>query len=106
MALFLFTKALLSGEPIQVFNHGHMFEISLTSTTSSKACACWISHSQTRFDTANLVGHQLGTTSVFNIGNSSPTPLIDYIEALEQALGVKAQMQMKPIQPGDASHVG
>jgi UDP-glucuronate 4-epimerase len=38
---------------------------------------------------------------VFNIGNSNPTPLLDYIEALENALGMKATKQFMPMQPGD-----
>ena len=38
---------------------------------------------------------------VFNVGNHSPVPLLDYIAALERALGRKAQLEMKPMQPGD-----
>ena len=38
---------------------------------------------------------------MFNIGNSNPTQLLDYIEAIEQALGIKAEKQFLPMQPGD-----
>ena len=89
MALFLFTKALLAGEPIQVFNHGHMVRDftyiddiieSLLRLLDKPAVA------KPEFDTANPdPATSWAPHRVFNIGNSSPTPLIDYIEALEQA---------------------
>ena len=86
-------------EPIQVFNHGHMVEISPIDDIA-KAVAP-LDCTRNRNSTPLILIDLLGTHRVFNVGNSSPTPLIDYIEALEKALGVKAQMQMKPIQPGD-----
>ena len=43
----------------------------------------------------------VGRYRVFNIGNSNPTPLMEYIHALEQALGITAEKQMMPMQPGD-----
>ena len=105
MALFLFTRAILAGEPIQVFNHGQMVRDftyiddiieSIMRLLEKPAVA------DPAFDTANpdsatsWAPHQ-----VFNIGNSNPTPLMHYIQALEQALGVTAVKQMKPMQPGD-----
>ena len=105
MALFLFTKAMLAGEPINVFNHGHMIRDftyiddiieSLMRLLDKPAVA------DLEFDTANPdPAASWAPHRVFNIGNSLPTPLIHYIEALEKALGVKAKMVMKPMQLGD-----
>jgi UDP-glucuronate 4-epimerase len=105
MALFLFTKAMLEGRPIQVFNNGRMVRDftyvddiieSLIRVLDKPALP------DPRFDPA----HPDPATSwaphrVFNIGNSNPTPLMDYIEAIELALGMTAQKQFLPMQPGD-----
>ena len=105
MALFLFTRAMLEGRPIQVFNRGQMVRDftyvddiieSLVRLLDKPAAA------DPGFDTAapnpatSWAPHR-----VFNIGNSSPTPLMDYIEAVEQALGVTAEKEFLPMQPGD-----
>jgi UDP-glucuronate 4-epimerase len=105
MALFLFTRAMLEGRPIQVFNLGQMVRDftyvddiieSLVRLLDKPAAA------DPAFDTAapnpatSWAPHR-----VFNIGNSSPTPLMDYIEAVEQALGVTAEKEFLPMQPGD-----
>ena len=105
MALFLFTKAMLAGEPIQVFNKGQMVRDftyiddiieSLMRLLDKPALP------DPAFDSANpnpatsWAPHRL-----FNIGNSQPTPLMVYIEAVEQALGVIAEKHFLPIQPGD-----
>ena len=105
MALFLFTKAMLEGRPIQVFNRGQMTRDftyiddiieSLVRLLDKPASA------NRRFDTANPdPGTSWAPHRVFNIGNSSPTPLMDYIEALENALGIKAEIEFLPLQPGD-----
>jgi UDP-glucuronate 4-epimerase len=105
MALFLFTRAMLAGEPIQVFNHGRMVRDftyvadiieSLVRVLDKPATA------DPAFDPAapdpatSWAPHR-----VFNIGNSNPTPLMDYIEALEQALGIQAEKRFLPLQAGD-----
>jgi UDP-glucuronate 4-epimerase len=105
MALFLFTKAILAGEPIQVFNHGQMVRDftfvddiveSLIRVLDKPATA------DPCFDPAQPdPATSWSSHRVFNIGNSNPTPLLDYIEAIEQALGIKAEKQFLPIQPGD-----
>ena len=105
MALFLFTKAMLAGEAIQVFNNGKMVRDftyvddiieSLTRVLDKPAAP------DPAFDT----GQPDSATSwaphrVFNIGNSNPTPLMDYIEAVETSLGLKAPKEFVPMQPGD-----
>jgi UDP-glucuronate 4-epimerase len=105
MALFLFTKAMLAGRPIDVFNNGQMLRgftyiddivegvIRVTDKPATPAAA---------FDAA----HPDPATSdapyrVFNIGNSQPVPLMAYIAALEKATGITARKNFLPMQPGD-----
>jgi UDP-glucuronate 4-epimerase len=105
MALFLFTKAMLAGEPIQVFNNGQMVRDftyvddiieSLVRLLEKPAAA------DPRFDpTKPNPATSWAPHRVFNIGNSNPTPLMDYIEAVENALGITASKQFLPMQPGD-----
>jgi UDP-glucuronate 4-epimerase len=105
MALFLFTKAILGGRPIEVFNHGNMVRdftyvddivegvIRVMDRTAEPDAA---------FDPAQPdPGTSNAPYRVFNIGNSQPIPLNDYIEAIEQALGRKAERNYLPMQPGD-----
>jgi UDP-glucuronate 4-epimerase len=105
MALFLFTKAILAGEPIDVFNHGNMVRDftfiddiveGLVRVADKPATPSSI------FDSANPdPATSNAPYRVFNIGNNRPTQLMDYIEALEVALGVKAIKNYLPMQPGD-----
>lgn len=105
MALFLFTKAILAGQPIDVFNHGKMVRdftyiddiVEGVVKVVDKPAA-----PEPSFDAANP---DPATASapyrVFNIGNNQPTPLMDYINALESALGIEAKKNYLPMQPGD-----
>jgi UDP-glucuronate 4-epimerase len=105
MALFLFTRAMLEGRPIQVFNEGRMVRDftyiddiieSLIRVLDKPATP------DSSFDPANPdPASSWAPHRVFNIGNSNPTPLLEYIEAIEQALGVTATKQLLPMQPGD-----
>ena len=105
MALFLFTKAMLEGKPIQVFNNGQMVRDftyiddiieSLMRLLEKPATADQGFDSQAPNPSTSWAPHR-----VFNIGNSNPTPLMEYIEAVEQALGVTAEKVFLPMQPGD-----
>ena len=105
MALFLFTKAILAGEPIQVFNNGQMVRDftfiddiveSLMRLIEKPATADLSFNSQSPNPSTSWAPHR-----VFNIGNSNPTPLMEYISALEQSLGLTAKKVLLPIQPGD-----
>ncbi|AVJ17942.1 NAD-dependent epimerase [Serratia rhizosphaerae] len=105
MALFKFTKAILAGESIDVYNHGEMHRDFTYIDDIAEAIvrlqdiipqpnAEW-SVEQGSPATSSAPYH------VYNIGNSSPVKLMEYISALENALGVTAHKNMLPMQPGD-----
>ena len=105
MALFLFTKAILAGKPIDVFNHGKMVRdftfvddiVEGVIRVLDKPAA-----PSPAFDAANPDPSTSNAPyRVFNIGNNQPTPLMDYIEALELAIGKTAEKNYLPMQPGD-----
>jgi len=105
MALFLFTRAILSNEPINVFNQGKMIRDftfiddiieSLIRVINKPAMP------DPEFNTSNPnPANSWAPYRVFNIGNSNPTKLMEYIEAIEEALDIKAKKLFLPIQPGD-----
>ncbi len=105
MALFLFTRAILAGEPIKVFNHGHhkrsftyiddiVEGVVRTLDKPATANSDWTG--DTPDPASSSAPHRL-----FNIGNEQPVELLRYIEVLEKCLGRKARMDMMPLQPGD-----
>ena len=105
MALFLFTKAILAGEAIQVFNNGQMVR-DFTYVDDIVESLIRVLDKPAAPDPAFEPTQPNPATSwaphrVFNIGNSNPTPLLDYIGAIESALGVKAEKHFFPMQPGD-----
>lgn len=110
MALFLFTEAILKGEPIQVFNYGKMkrdFTYIDDIVTGVLNVADRPAHPNVDFDGQNPdPGSSKAPYKVYNIGNSSPVLLMDYIHAVEKGLDKKAEMNLLPMQPGDvpASH--
>ncbi len=105
MALFLFTRAILEGRPIEIFNNGQMvrdftyiddivegiYRIAIKPPTGDPA---W---DAARPDPAASRSRY----RLCNIGNSSPVRLEDFIGAIEQELGIKAQRNYLPMQPGD-----
>ena len=105
MALFLFTRAILAGEPIKVFNHGRMRrDFTYIEDIVEGVVRVMDRPAQTNPDWS---GDQPdpGTSSapyrVYNIGNNKPVELMHLIETLEQALGKVAEKNFMPIQPGD-----
>ena len=105
MALFLFTKAILAGEPIQVFNNGQMVR-DFTYIEDIIESLIRVLDKPATPDSAFDKAKPDPSTSwaphrIFNIGNSNPTPLMDYIGAIESALGITASKQFLPMQPGD-----
>lgn len=105
MALFLFTQAMLSNKPIDVFNHGKMTrDFTFIDDIAEGVVRCIDKPAIPTVGTgSNIRDFDQGEAPflVFNIGNSEPTPLMDYIHALEDALGVVAQKNYLPIQAGD-----
>ena len=105
MALFLFTRAILEGRPIDVFNHGNMVR-DFTYIDDIVEGVIRVVDRPAEPNPAFEAARPDPATSnapyrVFNIGNSRPTPLNEYIEALEDALGRKATRRHLPMQPGD-----
>jgi UDP-glucuronate 4-epimerase len=105
MALFKFTKAILAGERIPVFNHGR-HRRDFTYIDDIVEGVIRVLDKPARPD-VNWNGSKPdpGTSQapwrIYNIGNNSPVELMDYIAALEKALGRKAEMDLLPLQPGD-----
>jgi UDP-glucuronate 4-epimerase len=105
MALFKFTKAILAGNSIDVYNHGEMRR----DFTYIDDIAEAVVRLQDVVPVANKdwtveQGSPASSSApyvVYNIGNSDPISLMTYIQALEKALGVEARKNMLPIQPGD-----
>jgi len=105
MALFLFTRAILAGEPIDVFNHGRMRR-DFTYIDDIVEGVIRVADQPASPDQNWSADHPDPGTSaapyrVYNIGNNSPVELMSLIATLEQALGKRAEKNMLPIQPGD-----
>ncbi|MGR7626351.1 NAD-dependent epimerase [Klebsiella aerogenes] len=105
MALFKFTKAMLEGGSIDVYNHGKM-KRDFTYIDDIVEAIIRLQNVVPQPDPDWTVESGSPATSsapyrVYNIGNSSPVELMDYITALEDALGIEAKKNMMPMQPGD-----
>ena len=105
MALFKFTKAILDGEKIQVFNFGkHRRDFTYVDDIVEGVIRVLDQPAQPNpsWDGANPdPGTSLAPWRVYNIGNNSPVDLMDYIQAIEKALGMEAEKELLPLQPGD-----
>ena len=105
MALFLFTRAMLEGKLIDVFNNGQMTRDFTYVDDIVEGVIRIVDKVATPADDFESNAPDPATSNapyrVFNIGNSQPTPLMSYISALEQALGITAQKNMLPMQAGD-----
>jgi UDP-glucuronate 4-epimerase len=105
MALFKFTKAILAGESIDVYNHGEMHR-DFTYIDDIAEAIVRLQAIVPQPDANWTVEQGSPATSsapyhVYNIGNSRPVKLMEYIRALEEALGITARKNMMPMQPGD-----
>ena len=105
MALFLFTRAILAGEPIKVFNHGHHSRSFTYVDDIVEGVVRALDHPPAPNAQWNSADPDPASSNVpyriFNIGSSANTPLLRYIEVLEQSLGRKATLEMLPLQAGD-----
>jgi UDP-glucuronate 4-epimerase len=105
MALFMFTRNILEGRPIDVFNHGHhardftyVDDIAEGVVRASERIARPDPHWDSR---APDPATSSAPFRLYNIGNHQPVQLLRYIEVIEEVLGRKAQMNFLPLQPGD-----
>ena len=108
MALFLFTKSILEGTPIDVFNYGQMKRdftyiediiegVLRVISFIPKPSPNWSSDSP-------IPGISYAPYRVYNIGNNRPVELLHFIQVLEDCLGVKAKKNLLPLQPGDVPY--
>ena len=105
MALFLFARNILAGEPIKLFNGGnHTRDFTYVDDivegvirASDRPAAPDHGWTGDRPDPSTSAA----PWRIFNIGNANPVSLLDYVAALEEALGVKAKRELLPLQPGD-----
>jgi len=105
MSPVLFARAILEGEPIQVFNHGDM-QRDFTYVDDAVEGTLRVLDDPATSDAAFDATEPDPATSwapwrVYNIGNHQPVGLLDYIAMLERVLGKQAIKELKPIQPGD-----
>lgn len=105
MALFLFTKAILEKRPIDVFNNGDMrrdftyiddIVSGIIGVIDNPATPNDLWSGKTPDPSSSKAPYR-----VYNIGNNSPVSLMEFIEAIEENLGVKAEKNFLPLQPGD-----
>jgi UDP-glucuronate 4-epimerase len=105
MALFIFTKLILAGEPIQVFNRGNMqrdftYVDDIVEGVARVALKTAAKNPDWSGDAPDP-GTSYAPHRIYNIGNNQPVPLLKMIETLEECLGRKAEKQLLPMQPGD-----
>ncbi len=105
MALFLFTKAILDGRPIDVFNYGQMqrdFTYIDDIVEGVIRVLDRVAVADPAYD-ASLADPATSNAPyrVFNIGNNNPVPLLDFIACIEEALGKQAEKNLLPLQDGD-----
>tara|TARA_B100001939_G_scaffold35804_1_gene27880 strand:- start:212 stop:1183 length:972 start_codon:yes stop_codon:yes gene_type:complete len=92
MALFIFTRNILNKKPIQVFNNGnHARDFTYVEDIAEGVFIATLDNSFNK-----IIPNRL-----FNLGNGSPVKLLDFIEHIEQKLGIKALKEYLPLQPGD-----
>ncbi len=106
MALFLFTRAILAGEPIRVFNHGHHKRSFTYIDDIVEGVIRTLDQVPQKSSTWNGSAPDPATSGIapyriFNIGSAEPVELLRYIEVLEECLGRKATTELLPLQPGD-----
>ena len=106
MALFKFVEAILKGEPIDIYNHGEMWRDFTYVEDLVRAIRLLIDTPPVRPASPDEIepGDSLSPVAPFrivNIGNSDKVRLLDFIDAIEEALGMKAKRNMMPMQKGD-----
>jgi len=105
MAIFLFTKAIIEGKPIQVYNNGQMkrdfTHVDDIVDGILKIINCAPGHNQMWDGKVPNPSFSSHPYKIFNIGRGKPVRLLDFIEELEKSIGKKAEMILLPLQSGD-----
>jgi UDP-glucuronate 4-epimerase len=101
MALFIFTKAILEGKPIQVYNYGNMQRDFTYIDDIVQGILKVIENPPKGKQTTEKASESVAPYKIYNIGNSAPVKLMDFIEAIEKNLKITAQKEMLPLQAGD-----
>ncbi len=102
MALFKFTKAILNDEPIDVYNNGNMIrDFTYIDDIIEGTCKIINHIPQPKKTMDDDPSTSIAPYKIYNIGNSSPVTLMDFITAIEKALGKTAKKNFLPLQPGD-----
>lgn len=105
MALFLFTEAINNGKPIDVFNYGkHRRDFTYVDDIVEGVVRVLDNAAEGNLEWDGIKpdsGTSKAPWRIYNIGNQNPVELMDYIEAVEDALGKKAEKNLLPLQPGD-----
>jgi UDP-glucuronate 4-epimerase len=100
MAMWIFTRKILAGEPIPVFNHGRM-QRDFTYIDDIVAGVVAAHDNPPADDGAEKAGGSRAPHRLYNIGNNRPEQLLRLISVIEDACGKKAEIEMLPMQPGD-----
>ncbi|TDH23333.1 NAD-dependent epimerase [Segetibacter sp. 3557_3] len=105
MALFLFTKAIIDGKPIEVYNNGNMVRDFTYVNDIVEGIVRVVDHPPPGNEHWSAKNPDPSSSKapyrIYNIGNNSPVTLLDFIIAIESELGIAARKEMKTIQPGD-----
>ena len=105
MAMWIFAKAIFAGEPIKLFNNGHMRRDFTYIDDVVESVARLVSRPATADQKLLVTSPDPGASSapwrVYNIGNNKPVELLDVVRLLEEAIGKRAKRELLPMQPGD-----
>ena len=105
MAMWIFAKAIFSGEPIKLFNNGNMRRDFTYIDDVVESVVRLVSRPATADQNFSATSPDPGASSapwrVYNIGNNKPVELLDVVRLLEEAIGKKAKRELLPMQPGD-----
>ena len=105
MAMWIFTAAIMAGEPIKLFNHGKMrrdftYVDDVVELVVRLVDRAPVPNSQWSSDAPDA-GSSNAPWRIYNIGNNSPVELLEVVRLLEEAIGKKAKRELLPMQPGD-----
>ena len=105
MALFIFTRNILKGKPIRIFNNGDMRRDFTYVDDVVEGIFKLIDHppkNNSELNKQNLISNSsVAPYKIYNIGNNNPVELMNFVKAVESELGIEAKKEFEPMQPGD-----